>query len=65
MEFTIIAGSGSLFCHPKPGPEPSPETSSGSVEFRIYRVRDLCFENLVFPSGIVETPRLDAKFLLR
>jgi hypothetical protein len=24
------------FCHPEPGPEPCPETSSGSNEFRIY-----------------------------
>jgi hypothetical protein len=26
----------SPFCHPEPGPEPCPETSSGSIELRIY-----------------------------
>ena len=30
------------FCHPEPGPEPCPETSSGSIEFNL-RFRDLVF----------------------
>jgi hypothetical protein len=28
-------GLGFVFCDPEPGPEPCPETSSGSIEFRI------------------------------
>ena len=30
-------------CHPEPGPEPCPETSSGSIEFDL-RFRDLGFD---------------------
>ena len=35
------------FCHPKPGPEPCPETSSGSIEF------DLRFRDLSIGSGFI------------
>jgi hypothetical protein len=44
-----------LFCHPEPGPEPCPETSSGSNEFRIYdfgiSVLDLEFAFKAPPCG--------------
>ena len=33
-------------CHPEPGPEPCPETSSGSIEFDL-RFRDLLLAGLV------------------
>ena len=38
-----IKGKTSTPCHPEPGPEPCPETSSGSIEFDL-RFRDLAFD---------------------
>jgi hypothetical protein len=51
--------------HSEPGPEPCPETSSGSNEFRIYRFRNLEFGNDSISIVFVLAPKESLKKVVR